>query len=100
MFKSLSHSMIWRGLLAIAIGIIAIAWPGVTILAVVIIFAIFAFADAGLQAGRAFSGDGAWPAIGHLLMGIVDIAAGVVAPAWPGITAFVLTIWVGAWAVV
>jgi hypothetical protein len=30
-----------------AVGIIAIAWPGVTILALVILFAIYAFIDAG-----------------------------------------------------
>jgi uncharacterized membrane protein HdeD (DUF308 family) len=28
------------------------------------------------------------------------VAAGVVALAWPGITAYALTIWIGAWAVV
>ena len=38
--------------------------------------------------------------IGHLLLGLLDVAAGVVAIAWPGITAYVLTIWIGAWAVV
>jgi uncharacterized membrane protein HdeD (DUF308 family) len=100
MFSSLSSSFLWRGLLAIAVGIVAIAWPGVTILAVVIIFAILAFGDAFLQATRGFSSDGAGPAIGHLLLAFLDVVAGVVALAWPGITAEVLTIWIGAWAVV
>ena len=31
MFKSLSTSMIWRGILAIAVGIIALAWPAVSV---------------------------------------------------------------------
>jgi uncharacterized membrane protein HdeD (DUF308 family) len=100
MFRSPSRSFVWRGLLAIAIGITAIVWPGVTILALVIIFAIGAFTDAWWQGFRAFSSDGAWPVLGRLLLGAFDIAAGVVALAWPGITAFVLLIWIGAWALV
>ena len=34
---------------------IAIAWPGVTILALVILFAVYAFMGAVLQVARAFS---------------------------------------------
>src|SRR2546425_12099054 len=54
MFKSTSTSLILLGSLAVIVGIIAIAWPGVTILALVILFAVYAFMDAGLQAARAF----------------------------------------------
>ena len=43
MFKSLSTSLIVRGILALAVGIIALAWPQVTVLALVIMFAIYAF---------------------------------------------------------
>jgi uncharacterized membrane protein HdeD (DUF308 family) len=100
MFNSLSSSLLWRGLLAMVVGIIAIAWPGVTILAVVVIFAILAFGDAFIQGARAFSSDSVGLVVGHLLLGLIDLAAGVVAIAWPGITAWVLTIWIGAWAVV
>jgi uncharacterized membrane protein HdeD (DUF308 family) len=52
MFKSLSTSLIWRGILAAAVGIVALAWPGATVLALVILFAVFAFMAAGLQAMR------------------------------------------------
>ena len=55
MFKSLSTSLITRGILAVIIGIIsALGWPSVTVLALVILFAIYAFTAAGLQAARAF----------------------------------------------
>ncbi len=100
MFKSLSTSMIWRGILAIAVGIIALAWPGVTVYALVILFAVYAFIAAGLQALRAFSSRTAGPVIGHLLLGLVDLAAGVIALAWPGPTALVLVLVVATWAVV
>lgn len=65
MFKSSSTSLILLGVLAVIVGIIAIAWPGVTILALVILFAIYAFMDAGLQAARAFSSRDAGPVFGH-----------------------------------
>src|SRR6266542_2664566 len=98
MFKSTSTSLILLGVLAIIVGIIALAWPGVTILALVILFAIYAFIGAGLQAMRAFSSATAGPVFGHLLLGLVDIAAGVIAIAWPGPTALVLVLVVGIWA--
>src|ERR1700688_2953620 len=83
MFKSTSISLILLGILAVIVGIIAIAWPGVTILALVILFAVYAFMDAGLQAARAFSSRTAGPVFGHLLLGLIDLAAGVVALARP-----------------
>ena len=76
MLKSTSTSMILLGVLAIIVGIIALAWPQVTVLALVIVFAVYAFIDAGLQAMRAFSGRSAGPVVGHLLLGLVDLAAG------------------------
>ena len=98
--KSTSTSMILLGVLAVAVGIIAIAWPNVTILALVILFAVYAFMDAGLQAARAFSSRGAGPVFGHLLLSLISLAAGVVALVWPGPTAYVLVIVVAAWALV
>jgi uncharacterized membrane protein HdeD (DUF308 family) len=100
MFKSSSTSLILIGVLALIIGIVAIAWPGVTILALVILFAVYAFADAGLQTMRAFSSRSAGPVLGHLLLAVVDVAAGVFALAWPAPTAYVLVIVVAAWALV
>ena len=100
MFKSTSTSLILTGVLAVIVGILAIAWPGVTVFALVILFAVYAFIDAGLQAMRAFSSDSAGPVFGHLLLGLVDVAAGVIALVWPVPTALVLVLVliVGIWA--
>jgi uncharacterized membrane protein HdeD (DUF308 family) len=98
MFKSTSTSLILLGVLAIIVGIIALAWPGVTILALVILFAVYAFIDAGLQAMRAFSSPTAGPVFGHLLLALIALAAGVIAIVWPGPTALVLVLVVGIWA--
>ena len=43
MLKSLSTSLVLRGLLALGIGVVALAWPGVTVLALVVLFAVYAF---------------------------------------------------------
>jgi uncharacterized membrane protein HdeD (DUF308 family) len=93
-------SLILLGVLAIIVGIIALAWPGVTVLALVILFAVYAFIDAGLQAMRAFSSRSAGPVFGHLLLGLIDLAAGVIALVWPGPTALVLVLIIGIWAVI
>jgi uncharacterized membrane protein HdeD (DUF308 family) len=99
-FKSTSTSLILIGVLALIIGIVAIAWPGITILALVIMFAIYAFMDAGLQTMRAFSSRSAGPVLGHLLLAVVGLAAGLFALAWPAPTAYVLVIVVASWALV
>jgi uncharacterized membrane protein HdeD (DUF308 family) len=100
MFKSSSTHVILIGILAVIVGLIAIAWPGVTILALVILFAVYAFMDAGLQTARAFSSGSAGPVLGHLLLAVIDVAAAVFAIAWPAPTAFVLVIVVAVWAFV
>jgi uncharacterized membrane protein HdeD (DUF308 family) len=96
--KSTATSLILRGVLAIAVGIIALAWPGVTILALVILFAVYAFIGAGLRAVEAFSSVTAGPVFGNLLLGLLDLAAGVVAVVWPGVTALALVLIVAFWA--
>jgi uncharacterized membrane protein HdeD (DUF308 family) len=100
MLKSLSTSLIVRGVLALAAGAVALAWPGITVLALVILFAVYALMAAGVEAMRAFSSASAGPVAGHLLLGLANLAAGVIALAWPGATALVLVIIVGTWAVV
>ena len=100
MFKSASNSLIARGVLALAVGVVALAWPGVTVLALVIMFAVYAFVEAVAQLGLAFGSTRAKPVVAHLLLGLVDVAAGVIALAWPGATALVLVLLVGSWAIV
>jgi len=98
--KSSSTHLILFGVLAVIIGILALAWPGVTVLALVILFAIWAFADSVLQFMRMAGSTGAGPIIGHLLLALIDVAAGIVALAWPAPTALVLVLVVAIWAFV
>jgi uncharacterized membrane protein HdeD (DUF308 family) len=96
--KSLASPLIWRGLLAILVGIIAVVWPGITVGAFVILFAVYAFVAAGIEAMRAFRSKTAGPVVGRLVLSLVDVAAGVVALVWPGITALTLALLVAVWA--
>jgi len=100
MFKSLSTSLIWRGVLAVAIGIVALAWPGITVLSLVVLFAVYAFMAAAIEGAKAFSSETAGPVAGHLLLALVDVGAGIIALTWPGPTALMLVLLVGLWATV
>ncbi|MFJ3304175.1 HdeD family acid-resistance protein [Streptomyces sp. NPDC086549] len=92
------NALLWRGLLAVAVGVIAVVWPGITIGVCVILFAVYAFMGAATDTMRAFSSDRVGPVFGWLLLALLSVVAGVVALAWPGITAMALTIWIAAYA--
>jgi uncharacterized membrane protein HdeD (DUF308 family) len=96
----LSASLRWRGLLAIVIGIVSVAWPNITVGAFVVLFAVYAFIAAFSDAARAFARDRTGPVVAWLLLALLSLAAGVVALVWPGPTALVLTIWIAVWAFV
>jgi hypothetical protein len=92
----------FRGLLALALGIAALAWPGITIAVAVavVLFAIYCFADAIAQLMRLFSAhDTVSQRAVMILLGAFDVAAGVVAIVYPGITAGALVIVIGVWAI-
>jgi uncharacterized membrane protein HdeD (DUF308 family) len=77
-----------------------VAWPHITVGAFVILFACYAFMVAVADAVRAFGSDHAGPVFGYLLLSLLSAGAGIVALFWPDMTALVLTVWVGAWALV
>ena len=89
-----------RGLFAIAFGVMAFAWPGLTILTLVLLYAAHAIIDGATALGLAFSGHvpgRSWWAM--VLVGVVGILAGVGAFVWPGITAAILLAFVAMWAI-
>jgi uncharacterized membrane protein HdeD (DUF308 family) len=93
-----SRFLLIRGAIALVAGIIAFVWPGITVAVLVGIFAAFAVIDGITNLFLAFSGPGRpWM---HVLQGIVGVAAGVMTFFWPGITALVLIIFIGARAIV
>ena len=93
--------MLLRGIAGIVFGIAAFVWPGLTVLALTLLYGAFAMADGILSLGAAVSGTGekSIPTWWLVLIGLLGIAAGIVAFLWPGLTAFALVIMIGAWAV-
>jgi len=90
----------WRGALAVVLGLIAVVWPGITLGAFVILFAVYALIAAGADTVRAFSSRRVGPVLGYLLLALISVAAAVAALAWPGITILVATVWIAVWAAV
>lgn len=90
-----------RGALAILFGALTFVWPGLTITALVLLFAAYAFVDGvfAITAGvRGFRRDERWWAF--LLQGAFGVTAAFLTVVWPGITALVLLYLIAAWALV
>ena len=90
-----------RGLAAIAFGIVAFIWPGITLLTLVFLFGAFAVLNgvlAFIAASRAPKG---YPRFGSLILeGIFSLAVGAIAFTVPGITTLTLLILIASWAIV
>lgn len=90
-----------RGLAALAFGILAIIWPGATLLTLVLLLSLYFLLDgifavvAGVRAARQH--ERWWP---FILEGVADIAAGVVVLLMPGISILALMYLLAIWAIV
>jgi uncharacterized membrane protein HdeD (DUF308 family) len=93
--------MLLRGIAAIVFGVLAFIWPGLTLFTLVILYGAYALVDGVLALYAAIAGKGNgvptwWLVVG----GLLGIAAGLVTFFWPGITALVLVMFIGAWSLV
>jgi uncharacterized membrane protein HdeD (DUF308 family) len=95
------HWWTWliRGALAILFGVIAVAQPGATALALVWTFGGYVIADGLLTIWGAIAGR-ADHRVWYALWGVVSILAGVVAFAQPALTGLTLVWIIAAWAIV
>jgi uncharacterized membrane protein HdeD (DUF308 family) len=95
-----SSVLIVRGIVGVVVGIVAFLWPGITIAALVVIFGAYAIVDGITNLVLGFSRTGAHGRWAHVLQGVVGIAAGVLTFMWPAISALVLILFIGAWAII
>jgi len=90
-----------RGVLGILFGLAAFLFPGITLGALVLLFGAYAVVDgvfAVVTGIRAAEHRERWGVL--LLEGIAGIAAGVLAFAWPALTALVLLYLVAGWSII
>lgn len=91
-----------HGVAAVLFGVLALAWPELTVLALTVLFGAYALVDgvvalcgAFVARGRA-PGDRVWVA----LRGVAGIAVGLLTLLWPAITTLALLYLIAAWAAV
>ena len=93
--------LLLRGIAAIIFGILAFVWPGLTLVTLVLLYGAFALVDGVISLIAAFTGSAKpVPTWWLVVVGLLGIAAGIVTFAWPGITAILLMLFIGAWALV
>lgn len=85
---------------ALGFATMVIAWPSATVLAIAIIFGLYAISEAAvIAAGAAFRApSGIRPAL--FAEALVGAAFGIVSLAWPSATVRVITILFGLWAII
>lgn len=94
--------LLLRGVASIIFGVLAFIWPGLTLVALILLWGAYAIVDGAIALWAAVSGRGAviasrwWLAI----VGVVGLLAGLVAFASPGLTALVLLMFIAGWAIV
>jgi uncharacterized membrane protein HdeD (DUF308 family) len=88
-----------RGIAALAFGILAFAWPGMTLAVLVLLFGAYALVDGLLAVIAAFRAD-AQHRVALAAEGVISVLAGLAAFVWPGITALVLLYIIAFWAIV
>jgi uncharacterized membrane protein HdeD (DUF308 family) len=88
-----------KGLCAIVFGLLTLAWPGVTVITLVLLYGAFALVDGVLALAAAIKGGVPAPRWWLAIMGVIGIAAGLLTFGWPGITALVLLFLIAVWAI-
>jgi uncharacterized membrane protein HdeD (DUF308 family) len=90
-----------RGIAAIVFGVLAFVWPGLTLVTLVLFYGAFALVDGVIALIAAFTGGARQaPAWWLVVVGILGIGAGIATFVMPGLTAVLLILFIGAWALV
>ena len=92
--------VVLRGVAAIIFGILAFAWPGITLLTLVLFWGAFALVDGVLAIIAAVKGGNPMPRWWLAIVGLAGIIAGALTFLMPGLTALVLLTFIAVWAIV
>lgn len=89
-----------RGIAAIVFGVLAFAWPGITVVTLILFYGAFVLVDGVSSLIAAVTGRGATaPRWWLTIIGLLGIAAGLLTFLWPGITALVLLFFIAGWSI-
>jgi uncharacterized membrane protein HdeD (DUF308 family) len=89
-----------NGLLAIAFGVVILAWPGISLYALTILFGAYALATGVISLVSAFSSAGAGERGWLVFSGLLGVAVGVMVLLWTSMSALALLYVIGAYAIV
>jgi len=88
-----------RGVAAVIFGVLALVWPGVTLVILTLFFGAYALTDGVFALIVAYKKrEGRRPVWPLVVIGLLGIAAGIVTFLWPGMTALALLIFIAVWA--
>jgi uncharacterized membrane protein HdeD (DUF308 family) len=91
-----------RGAFAVLFGFLAIIWPDITVLALVLLWGAYALVD-GLTAVMIAMSDRSATTehrVTYGLLGLLGIIAGIITFVWPSITALALLVIIAVWAII
>ena len=94
--------LLLRGIAAIAFGVLAFFWPGLTLVALTLLWGAYALTDGVIAIWAAFnaSGGDVGPRWWLGLSGVAGILAGVVTFYYTGTTTLVLLMFIAVWAII
>jgi uncharacterized membrane protein HdeD (DUF308 family) len=105
LLRSLANNwwlLLLRGMAAIAFGVLAFFWPGLTLITLALLWGAYALVDGVIAIWAAFnaSGGDAGPRWWLGLSGVVSILAGIVTFYYTGMTTLVLLMFIAVWAII
>ncbi|WP_304453146.1 HdeD family acid-resistance protein [Nocardiopsis sp. YSL2] len=87
-----------RGIAAIVFGVLALIWPGLTLVALAVVFGVYALVDAGALAYAAYrSAPGS--RAGLVVQAVASALIGLIALIWPLVAVAALIFVIGVWAI-
>jgi uncharacterized membrane protein HdeD (DUF308 family) len=98
-FTKMRWALGLMGFASVVVAIMLLAWPGISVYALTIVFGIYALATGIVSFGSAFASENKDERGWLILSGLLGIGAGIVVLVWPGISALALLYVIGVYAV-
>jgi len=91
--------LLLRGIAAVIFGVLALAWPGLTLLTLILVYGAFTLIDGVLAIIAAITGGAPAPRWWLAVVGLLGIATGLLMFTMPGLTGLVLLYFIAGWAI-